>query len=284
MSTFSYPYPVLGNADDVLNQIGIHPKTHVRYSPDEVSLSFRVQTDSADLIRMVQERKLQVVAKWTCSATMASGYLDLSDARSKRDGFRYETILDQEEVAGIVEVDVFVAAAEEIHDFYWENTNPEFGGFMWEVAPGDVLAYFGSFRFNVQKMFDPLNPPISSLLLIERNKDQKVDMVLNYDNGEQAVLHISDATADMLVNQEDSVKLAMVIFPALLQMICDVKRQLDDDVAVHELELPWQRVLWELVIRAGREDDEPMEIAQGLLTGTRGPVARALIDLEKLRD
>lgn len=284
MSSFSYPYPVIGNTDDVLSQIGIHRNTEVRYSPDEVLLSFRVQTDNDELLKYLETDQLKVVAKWNCSSTMASGYLDLSDSRRKVDGFRYETVLDQEEVAGNVEVDVFVVAIQDFPSFCWEKTNPEFGNFTWQVAPGDVVAYFGSFRFNVQKMFDPINPPISSLLHIQRNKDQKSDMVLNYDNGEQAVLHISDKTADLLVNQDDSVKLALVIFPALLQMICDVKRQLDDDVALHELELPWQRVLWELVIRAGREDDEPMEIAQGLLTGTSGPVARALTDLEKLRD
>lgn len=283
MSRYSFPFPVLGAGDDVTSEIGFSGDPRISYTTQDLELRFRLRTDDSDLRQLVSERAVAIKAKWSCTATMSSGYLDLSEVDVKHDGWKFITSLDQRLVRNSVDVEVLAVANRDFSNFRWRGTNEEFGPVSWQMRAGDVVAVFGSFRFNVEKQYDPLNPPLGSLLRIQIDNTQRESMLLNFNEDEYVVVTLSPDAGSKMQFQDDSVKVSLLVMPALLQMVSDVKNDIENTDSDGVFDLAWKTTLWRLMESAGvtSEADTAFDVARRLLND---PLTKTLEDLEKVRD
>ncbi len=87
MATASFPIPVLGNGQgeerDVTSEWRVGNFTFASGTED-VTIHFRVFHDDPDLKRLLDNGDARIMARWKCSSTISSGYLDLiRDTRTR---------------------------------------------------------------------------------------------------------------------------------------------------------------------------------------------------------
>ena len=108
------------------------------------------------------EGSVRVMARWKCSSTIFSGYLDLVKDTPHADGATYRSSLDQRDVLGPVTVSVFAVAVRPISDFRWSRQHEDYGDETFDVRTGDLLSVPTDFTFDPAKLYDPQNPPLNS--------------------------------------------------------------------------------------------------------------------------
>ena len=92
MATASFPIPVLGNGQgeerDVTSEWRVGNFTFASGTED-VTIHFRVFHDDPDLKRLLDNGDARIMARWKCSSTISSGYLDLIRDTPHADGATY---------------------------------------------------------------------------------------------------------------------------------------------------------------------------------------------------
>lgn len=143
MATASFPIPVLGNGQgeerDVTSEWRVGNFTFASGTED-VTIHFRVFHDDPDLKRLLDNGDARIMARWKCSSTISSGYLDLIRDTPHADGATYVSSLDQRTVLGPVVVSVFAVAVRPVPDFRWSRQHEDYGDETFDVRTGDLLS------------------------------------------------------------------------------------------------------------------------------------------------
>lgn len=269
----SFPHPVLGNQDDINSNFGVI-NVVIRPSVDDVEIQFRISSDDPDLKPLLKSGKASVKARWSCSVTMSSGYIELEEVNEHVDGTTYRGWLDQQEVRDNVQVEVFLVASELLENFSWQNQHSDYGNSTFSIQKGDFIADGGSFRFKVGKLFDPMEPPLGSCFRITVDPRQKNEMKVDFSGDDQVVIFMSEEMKDGLTqfSQHAEYQLLLVILPALMETISFIQRN-EGDASDEDLsEKAWYETIKKLMTTY-ESIDSPFALAQTILDK---PYLRAL--------
>lgn len=259
----SYPHPVIDIADDVSSDIEV---INVLVDPtqQDIEVTYEIRTEDPDLTLLLDSGKATHSLRWHCSSTISTGEMLPTEYQRTRNGFRLRAYLDQQLVRGDVVADVRILVADELQGHRWKNQHPDYGSSSFDLHPGDVLADAGSFKFNAEKMYDPLNPPVGSCFKFVRSGSRHKRIKVAFDGNETVTVEIPAKTFDdfQLFSHRPDLQIALVVLPALSETLHFIKSNdgeepLDDKI--------WHNEIQQLVEDRGGWDQSLLELAQRVL-------------------
>jgi hypothetical protein len=159
----SFPHPVLGVGDAVNSNIGLSPEPKIIPGADNYSITLICEHDNIDLITLVESGQAEYFCEVTCSNTL---YREIFKSDNKQ--FIFE--ISKKKVKGKVYFTCALAAKFPIPNYQNSKSNSDYKGFIFEIEPGDILAFFGEFNFNADINYEKLKA-ISSFMEVVENKD-----------------------------------------------------------------------------------------------------------------
>lgn len=271
MATASYPIPVLGNGQgderDVASEWRVGNFTFASGTEDVV-IRFRVFHDDPDLKRLIGEGAVRIMARWKCSATISSGYLDLAEDTIHADGATYRSSIDQRTVLGPVTISVFAVATRPIPSFRWSRQHKDYGDESFDVRVGDLLSAPTDFTFDPAKLYDPQNPPLNSIFkIVKDDKTRAKGISISYIGDEQIIITLSKNLFDrMQLIDSPNLQLTALVLPVLVDAIDFIRMSEAQDDEEDISERQWCRTIKQLMQANDLgDDDRPLVIAQRLL-------------------
>ncbi|RSX57700.1 hypothetical protein [Bifidobacterium samirii] len=271
MAMASFPIPVLGNGQDSERDVASEWRVGnftFASGTEDVIIRFRVFHDDPDLQRLLDEGAVQIMARWKCSSTISSGYLDLIEDDKHADGSTYRSSIDQRTVLGSVTVSVFAVAVRPIPDFRWSRQHEDYGDETFDIRTGDLLSAPTNFTFDPAKLYDPQSPPLNSIFKIVKSDKQRMKgIAVSYSDSEQIIITLSKTLFDrMQLIDSANLKLTILVLPALVDTIDFIRSNEAQSDGEDLSEFQWYRTIKKLIKANDLNDDErPLIIAQRLL-------------------
>jgi hypothetical protein len=261
----SYPHPVLDASDDVDSYFGVSNPA-VSPSIDDIELTFEVRTNDPTLVRLLEERKARVSLRWRCSATLATDEYEPQPRLPLADGKQYESWIDQRQVRGVIIVDIHVLAIEPLPRFRWERQHSDYGDAVFDLRIGDVLADGGSFTFEADKLYDPLDPPIGSCFKFVEAPGLRRGFRVTFDDDEAIFVRLPPEVHRnlRLLAPRPELQISTVVLPALIQAVSYIQSTLKDN-SEDLSDRGWFKAISGMVDRLGGFDVPAIEIAQKIL-------------------
>lgn len=273
----SFPHPVIGHSDDV-NSVLTLSNIDITTMTEDIRVDFRIETDDSQLVELVDDGSVEIVAMWTCGATLGGGRLSPSSLVKTFDGWEATCFLDQQEVRDGVEVSVELVAARSLENFRWERQHEDYENTTFAISTGDYLGLVGEFSFNADKVYDSLNPPLTSVFRIIERASQVEPMILDHSDGPQVTIYLSAEMAKGVrgLGYYSSMKLALVVLPALMETFATMARETAAD-GEGLSQTGWFRSLEVLLAKHDADVSRPLEAAQKILNN---PTIAAINSLE----
>lgn len=279
----SYPHPVLDQSDDVASSFEVF-NVSITPSVDDVELRFQIRMDDPDIQSLLEEGKARYSFRWKCSSTIASGELDILNMSEHADSTGYVAWIDQQEIRRTVRVELKIIAAMAIEGYRLERQHPDYGGAVFDLLPGDIIADGGYFDFEPDKLYDPLEPPVGSCFRFVAESKQRKGLKVHFHDDEYVVVAFPPKLLPGfagLANRPD-LQISLVVLPALIETVTYIRDNLDPETGEDLTGRSWYRPIVSLVEGVGSFDDSAFELAQKILGS---PLEASLLtSLEVLED
>lgn len=242
--------------------------SNARVSPsiEDIGLTFDLRTNDPTLTRLLKERKARVSLRWRCSATLATDEREPRPCMALADGNQYESWIDQRQVSGVIIADIRVLVIEPLRDFRWERQHPDYGGAVFDLRVGDVLADGGSVTFEADKLYDPLDPPIGSCFKFVEQPDLHRGFRVTFDDDEAILVRLPpEAHRNLrLLAPRPELQISTVVLPALIQAVSYIQST-SKDGSEDLSDRGWFKAISDKVDRLGGFEEQAVEIAQKIL-------------------
>lgn len=262
--TKSYPYPVLGNGDDIAGIF--NTAFEVTLSPDKTQIAYKIDIKNNTIETLISLGLAQYVIQIECRSTF---YRRAFCFKEKKGVIEIDTQRLREKVS----VSFYVCALQAIPDYTPSDCHPDYAGLSFPIEKADILADGGEGIFIAEKQFDPLNAPVSSFMKIQAGNNETGPMIVDPDDDDIIIrLSKEDYKSYLKLKDTNSTNLhAAVVFPALVDILHIVNSDKD---GVYE-SYSWNARL-KVICRERKIDiSEPLEAAQKLLGS---PVERNFLE------
>lgn len=267
VSTKSYPFPVLGNLDDISGIFS--PSMDYTLTPNQVILDCKFELENKSIEQLIQDGDASFYIQLECPSTF---YRKTFSGSEKQ--IRIE--LDAGDVRDKVNVTFLVCSNVQISEYSPVGVHPDLEGEPSYVEIGDVLADGGVGFFIADKTFDPLKAPISSFMKINKGTAKTGPMVIDYED-EQIIIVLSEADYERYLyvkNYAPNILHSSLVLPALTDVIYTMKY----DSKAHE-DQPWYDRLQQIIVQQKIDIDEPIVAAQQILGE---PLERSFEEIKKV--
>jgi len=251
LNTISYPHPVLGNGDDISNNV-MEPEVEYTITDEAIRLSAsRLLTGHTGIDELVSSNYAQWQIRVQCNRT----YMRANFLTSGPDWCHHLAGPDFE---GTVDVETQVIAVRSIDDYSPDGAHSDYSSECFQIKPGELLAVGPAFRFHVDKNYDILKAPVSSLLQVREG---------DHEHGPFKVL-LEDRLIFVELSKRDwqeyagirdrvpTILHSAVVLPVLAKAISDIGDYSDTI---------WANRLQEIIERRDIDTENPLNAAQELL-------------------
>jgi hypothetical protein len=271
LSHRSFPYPVVGNGDDVVDtafQAAITPENdRVNYY-----INVKVQCSSSTISKLVKKGDAVYVLHVECGNTLYRSATEFTEDER-------EFMIPGEYLNSTVEVNVVAQAKKDIAKYKVDNAHPDYGDQTFAVSAGDILAVSEGFTFDADINFDMLRS-MSSIMQI-RERDEPDDAPMEVDLSEEKITiylcHVDFENYKLI--RAHPVLSASLIATLVLPSLVDALTYLKGDHSDVE-DTRWCRCLKRRIEHAGLSlEIPPLTLAQNLL---ELPIKRAFMSARTL--
>ena len=266
-SSISYPHPVLGNGDDI--SIGeISPIVSYEISDEAIHLNVDQLTSGHSYIdQMVQNGDALWHLRIQCSRTYMRENFSINDNS-------FEVRLQGEDYEGMVDVEISVVARKDIADYQPEGIHDDYEDEKFQLRAGEVIGIGPTFRFLVDKVYDPLKAPVSSLVRITEGEHKDGPFTLTLDD-DLIIVRLSKSDWHEYAGIRDRVPPVVhsaIVLPALAEAIRKIYEHTDS---------LWGGRLKDLLEASNIDEGAPLAAAQEILAS---PVTRTINDVNAILD
>ncbi len=179
--TKSYPFPVLGNEDDITGLF--RPKFRYTLEPTTVVIDCEFEVSNPTIEKLLASQKATYLVQVECGNTFYRRTFMTTDSSLSIE-------IPSGDLRDKVDVNIVICATEDISDYSPDGIHPDLAGDPTFVEKGDVLADGGTGSFVADKDFDPLKAPVSSFMKIKEADEKSAPMAIDY-SGDQIVIRLS---------------------------------------------------------------------------------------------
>ena len=265
VSTKSYPFPVLGNLDDISGIFS--PSMDYTLEPNQVILDCNFELENETVEKLIENGDASFYVQLECPSTFYRRTF-ISSEKSLRIEVPAGDLRDK------VNVTFLVCSNVQIPEYNPVGVHPDLEGEPSYVEAGDVLADGGVGFFIADKTFDPLKAPISSFMKINKGTFANGPMVIDYED-EQIIIVLSEEDYDRYLNVKGFAPNTLhssLVLPALTDVLYTMKY----DRKAHE-DQPWFGRLQQIIVQQKIDINEPIVAAQQILGQ---PLQRSLDEIK----
>lgn len=271
LSSRSYPYPVVGNQDDVPGaafQAALEMPTDSQF----VYLDVQIKCSSKTINDLVKKGDACFVVHVECGNTLYRKAFEFDEES-------YRAQIPSDNLNDAVEVNVFTRAKKCLSGYRVDKAHSDYGTVAFNLEKGDILAVGETHIFYVEAPFDALSPIGSIMQITETHKDGDQPMQVQYD-GQKILIELSKKDFEdykrLKATEGVSTALTMgIVLPVLVDAIYVLQKSDEDD-------LRWARNLKRRIESIGMKlNDDPLETAQKIL---ELPLKRAFASARKLAE
>lgn len=271
LSHRSFPHPVVGNEDDVVDAafqaaISVH-NDRVNYY-----ICVKVQCSSSTISKLVKKGDALYVLHVECGNTLYRSATEFTQDER-------EFMIPGENLNSTVEVNVVTEAKRDIAKYKVDQAHPDYGNATFSVSAGDILAVSEGFTFDADINFDMLRS-MSSIMQI-RERDDPADAPMEVDLSEEKItIYLSRVDFENYKSIRahpvlSASLIATLVLPALVEALTTLQGEHSD---VEDTR--WCRCLKRRIEHAGLSLDAPaLRLAQDLL---ELPIKRAFMSAHNL--
>lgn len=257
LSPRSFPYPVVGNADDVVDAAF---QAAISVFNDRVNyyISVNVQCSSSTISKMVKRGDAVYVLHVECGNTLYRSATEFTQDER-------EFMILGESLNSTVEVNVVAEAKRDIKKYKVDQAHADYGDSTYSVSTGDILAVSEGFTFDADINFDTLRSMSSIMQIRERDDpaDAAMEVVLNDEKITIYLSHLDYENYKFIrAHQVLSASLIpTIVVPALVEALTVLK---GDHTDVEDTR--WCRCLKRRIEHSGLSlEAHPLMLAQNLL-------------------
>ena len=270
----SYPHPILDVTDDVASNFKLTGAT-VEATSEDVEIKLQVVIDDPDVGKLIDNGLVRYSLRWTCGATISTGEINPEVIRKNSDGVTQRIFIDQQNIFGKVEVELYLVAVEPILSFRWSRQNAEYGGAEFDIETGDTIGFGGSLTFNAKKRYDPLSAPVGSCFKFINDAGLRKGIRINFDSNEEIIVRLPPSLMENIHHFSGwpDLQIATLVLPALMETLSFMKANYsseEEDLS----EFQWFVVISEMVEKNGGIEESPLKLAQKIL---ENPIDRAIL-------
>lgn len=257
MSNISYPHPVLGNGDDI-NNGEVSPEIEYKISDEAIHLKVEnLKSGHPDIDQMLVDG----TACWHVRTQCPRTYMRQSFLLNSED----QTItLKGDDYEGSVEIEISVVAQGCIKDYQPTGMHSDYGDAKFSLQPGELIAIGPRYPIHVDKIYDPLKAPVSSLVRITYGSHASgpFEVILDDDLITIKLSKADWAEYDGIRDRAPSIVHSSIILPVLAEAIRAIGQN------THTL---WGGRLKEMLAKQGIDQNYPLAAAQEVLAS---PISR----------
>lgn len=262
----SYPYPVLGNEDDIEGRFSF--SMDYSLEPQRVILDCVFSLENETIEHLMQTGETVFIAEAICPATFfREVYSSATPNMSKS--------IQADKLRGQVTVSSYISAVKPIPEYLPEGTHADLQGEPFSLEAGDIIAVGGTAAFIADKTFDPLRAPVSSFIKIQRGEDKTGPMTAEY-TADSIIIRLAqdDYDAYLIVKPTTAANIhASIVLPILTDTI----HLMYSNKSVYQ-DQQWFTRIEQICMERGLNTDEPLECAQKIL---HFPIARGLRNIKE---
>jgi hypothetical protein len=265
LSRRSYPYPVVGNVDDVPGA-AFQAVIETSADKDNIYIDVNIQCSSTTIQKLVDEGRAAYLLHAECTNTVFRRAYQFKEP-SKR------IVISADQLNDLVELNVFAVAAAGLSGYRVDGMHPDYGAATFEVCKGDVLAKGDGYTFLVEST-DTLGR-IGTIMQIEGAPEEGDQPMRIEFGGNKILLILSKPDFKAYKEMRSSPTLygiltTTIVLPALLDTVQFMDRKDEEELE----SLRWYQVLKHRIELLGvHHNEEPIVKVQKLL---ELPIKRAL--------
>ncbi len=276
-----YPYPLLescfGQEDYIDSSFNI--LVEHKNNLDSVELKFTPVLINAGIQKLIDEGDAYFAVHIECPLT---SFRDLY-----RVGKELTLKLDANDVEGFVNICTFIIANNNLREYTNDKFNEDYVGTRFDIEKGNILAIGDSYELEINKVQDNLGNMQSIFGLIEskneNEKDIKIDLSRDKINIVLPKNEFIEFKTMMRTRANHAVLHSMILVPALMQAIDEMKKRVQNNNLYEIEEKKWYRSIVKAAEILGITIDEEnilelpnFETAQKLIANT---INRGILNL-----
>jgi hypothetical protein len=272
----SFPHPVLADGiGDINSMLRVQDAT-IEFGIETIRIDFDLILDDTYF------RDLLEIGSIVLKARLRSGaaFSVQSENPTLRNDFgarkQYSISYTQSSLRGRSTFDVILVANEKIDDFRPPTMSDVFGDAHFSLLPGDIVGIALQIPIDIEKNYDPLNPPLDSCFRFEKDPTLKSGIKLDVvASDHQIAVKMAPDLFERFGLQvgKPKVQIAMVMLPALIGAL-----DLIDESGQTYAGLDWHTALVKLAESHGGPEIENYLKAQRIL---EDPISSALAALDE---
>jgi hypothetical protein len=271
LSSRSYPYPVVGNRDDVPGS-AFQAVLEMTSDKEAVYIDAVINSSSETVNQLVSAGDACYVMHIECSNTLYRHAFDFIEQK-------YRVTIPVDYLNDAVEVNVFARSNRELSEYRVESAHSDYGDAAFDVERGDLLAVAEGQVFYLESNFDSLSRFGSIMQITQSPANGDVPMRADF-NGDKIVIYLSerDFAEYKLLKGADNIAVPLtttIVLPVLIEALHSIDKDEDDDRR-------WVRVLRRRIEALElKVDGDALENAQLVL---ELPVKRTLASARMLTE
>jgi hypothetical protein len=252
LSRRSYPHPVVGNADDVV-EAAFQATIEMATDKENVYLEVKVVCSSSTLNKLITTGDAKYVTHVECSNTVFRKAYEFSETE-------YRIAIPRSELNDAVEVNAFVRASKDLPGYQVAGAHPDYDGAKFDVRAGDILAVGEGFIFPIETTFDSMARIGSIFQLRESSEDGDHPMRLD-PNHDKLIITLSkpDMKAYKQIKKQPNL-LSMTSTLLVMPVLIEALRMLDES-GKEEDHRRWVRALTKKLKDCGLEKETDLLVA-----------------------
>lgn len=258
----SYPFPVLGNGDDIVNAVADF-SLQTTVGPQAITISVEpspLTTGHPTIDDLVKCGKASWFLRLHCARTYFRREESLSIASPSIQ-------VASDAIEGLVECELFIVALEDIDPYAPAGLNADYGAAAFRVMRGEVLAIINEFRFSIDPQFDASAVNAKSFLQIVVDESAG-DGTFRVDcDGELILVSVSRAEWELAQAVDSVVPDLLHVCVAMPALAYAIEKMTAGDTR------RWAILVQRIIDNQNLRNLEPLEKAQRIL---ENPLRRGL--------
>lgn len=235
-----YPYPVIAAGNDSYEDATFTSDADYAIDAHNVKLTLCAETDNQLLNDMIKNGSVKYAHHIECQQTCFRK-LVLTDEKI------HEEIIHESLLNGIVQVCTFLMADEDLVGYANPNFAKDYRGIKFNLDRGCVMAIGSQINIAVNKDKEDLSRT-SSIFSIRRDHDPSHTELQVSTTGSKIVVLIPEKTCNQYLNLSNQAMFvpvlhSMVIMPALMQVLSELKEAAQQNALYNYEDLRWFRGL-----------------------------------------
>lgn len=235
-----YPYPVIAAGNDSYEDATFISDADYAMDAHNVKLILCAETDNQMLNEMIKSGSVKYAHHIECQQTCFRK-LVLTDEKV------HEEIIHESLLNGIVQICTFLMANEDLVGYANPNFAKDYRGIKFNLDKGCVMAIGSQVNITINKDKEDLSRT-SSIFSIRRDHDPSHTELQVSTTGAKIVVLIPEKTCNQYLNLSNQAMFvpvlhSMVIMPALMQVLSELKEAAQQNVLYNYEELRWFRGL-----------------------------------------